>query len=232
MGTIVPDVLALLARYNHHTMKSAKLKLVPSQARHGTSSSVRSLPTATPHGGLPALPFYPDATLVRCAGGTGLALHWRDYRPTLNSTNEPLYWLNQLGALRLTRATVLPYVRFFLSQVRGTTGCFDLVEPDDPINWLPAINAGHKEQVRNHLQPMRYHGIDAGRHLVSATVIYSNYAIAALYRADIRIAPRAMQVPDAEAETPHAMCKGQLQICNEELLVDDLGIVIPQPPAC
>ena len=195
------------------------------------SSVVHAFPAPRPRPSFARLPFYPDATLVPCEGGSGIAIHWRDYRRTLDHTNEPLYWLNEQGALRLTRATLLPYVRYFLSQVRGTTGCFDQVEPDDPINWLPAINPGHKEHVRNQLQPMRYHGVDAGRHLVSATVIYSNYATAALFRVDIRIASRAMWVRDPEAETPRYMCKGQLQICDEEVLVRDLGIVVPEPPA-
>lgn len=210
-------------------MNTTKTKRAPAAAP--PSGVVLAFPAAAQQCSLPTLPFYPDATLVPCEGGAGIAIHWHDYRRTLDHTNEPLYWLNEQGALRLTRATVIAYVRFFLSQVRGTTGCFDLVEPDDAINWLPAINPAHKERVRNQLEPMRYHGIDTGRHLVTATVIYSNYDIAALYRVDIRIAPRAMRVVDHEAETPRDMCKGQLQICDEQLCVDDLGIVIPQPPA-
>lgn len=210
-------------------MNTTKTKRAPAAAP--PSGVVFAFPAPPPRPELTPLPFYPDATLVPCEGGAGIAINWRAFRRTLDNTNEPLYWLNEQGALRLTRATVIPYVRFFLGQVRGATGCFDLVEPDDTINWLPAINPAHKAWVRNQLAPMRYHGIDAGRHLVTATVIYSNYDIAALYRVDIRIAPRAMRVLDHEAETPRDMCRGQLQICDEQLCVDDLGIVIPQPPA-
>lgn len=210
-------------------MNSTKTKRAAAAAV--SSPVVHAAPAPQPPPSATRLPFYPGATLVPCEEGIGVAIDWNNFRCPLTGTNEQLYWLNMLGALRLTRATVIPYVRFFFAHVRGTTGCFDLVEPDDSIAWLPAINASHKEWVRNQLEPVRYHGIDAGRHLVSATTFFTNYETVALFRVDIRVAPRAMQVRDPDEDVLTDLWMGELKLCDEELLAENLGTVLPQRPA-
>lgn len=170
------------------------------------------------------LPFYPT-----CALKSG-ALRWRNRLVVLDWTNEPFYQLNAAGALCLTPTTAGQYAKFFFDHVRGDDGCFTLVEPGDPIAWLPSASIQHQEAVNNLLQPVTYQGYDAeGLHRLTATVIFSNYAIAALFRSSFRIAPRVMPVFDAATGGWEEFCCGQIRLGDDEdLLIEELHVTLPQ----
>lgn len=139
----------------------------------------------------------------------------------LDWTNEPIYNLNCRAPIKLDRQSIVPYVKFFLHYVRGRLGSFSIVERIDDIAWQPTATDRDKACIAEKLMPATYQGVGPDQLLtVSATVVFRN----ALFRTDIKVAPRAMEVIDPDLGIPEYFTIGQLKLTNEELLAEDLSV--------
>ncbi|WP_243311175.1 hypothetical protein [Fundidesulfovibrio agrisoli] len=142
-------------------------------------------------------------------------------------TNEPIYKLNEELPLILTEQTMIPYVRFFFHYVRGQLGRFIIVENLDEVPWLPEATDDEKAAVEAELMPVSYRGIAPdGMHTLVATVVFKN----ALFRTNVKIAPQAMDVTNPETGIEEGYTFGQMMLCNEELLLEELAVEIAPPP--
>jgi hypothetical protein len=171
--------------------------------------------------------FYPGFELAVSEDRNRFAVRSSDKLVRLNWTNEPIYRLNDAGALHLTRETLFPYVRFFFDFVRGGSGCFSIAEPDEAIPWLRCATRAQKESVRNQLIPLRYDGLDeSAMHSIRASVIFRD----ALFHCDIKIARTPSSVFDAELGRLIECTFGCLLLTNEVLIQEHLDVAMVERP--
>lgn len=176
-----------------------------------------------------ALPFYGDsgfqafrlADLTRPTPNEWLFLARPGEIYWLDGTNEAIYAVNERAPLCLITAARIPYVKFFFHVVRGQLGSFLIVEYPEDICWLADASAADKTSVRPHLMKVADRGYAGdGRIRLEATVLFKN----ALFRTDLLIAPAEMVVRDDDGcEMFHTL--GQLELCNEDLLLENLPVV-------
>jgi len=101
------------------------------------------------------------------------------------------------------------------------------VESPDDMVWLPNVTEKEKADVAATLRPATYRGLDADqRFTVTCTVVFKN----ALFRTDIKVASREMDLLDANLGTLEHFTIGQMELTNEELLLEDLSVPVDPPP--
>jgi hypothetical protein len=179
------------------------------------------------------LPFYEQfrlyALIDTAAAGPNIrhVLYKPGWAILMDWTNEPIYRVNELAPIRLDRTTVIPYAKFFFHYVRGQLGRFIIVESPDDMVWLPNVTEKEKADVAATLRPATYRGLDADqRFTVTCTVVFKN----ALFRTDIKVASREMDLLDANLGTLEHFTIGQMELTNEELLLEDLSVPVDPPP--
>jgi ankyrin repeat protein len=146
----------------------------------------------------------------------------------LNWTNAPIYGVNDRAPIKIEDATVTAYAKFFFHFVRGQLGCFGIVEKAEDVEWLPDAPQKQKDAVNALLRPILNQGIgEDNLYTLTATVLFQN----ALLRTDIKIAPFPMTVANPETESDERFFSGQMLLCNEELLLEELPIVLNPFPA-
>jgi len=77
-----------------------------------------------------------------------------DHVVFLDGTNEPIYALNERGALYLAEKTVIEYTRFFFHYVQSSRGKFIIVETVDDISWREDPLLEIRKTLGTILQPM------------------------------------------------------------------------------
>lgn len=159
-----------------------------------------------------ALPFYaghslieiisPDAhppvmrALVRKEGTSELTV--------LNWTNEPVYHLNTRVPIKLTRDTVLAYVRFFFTYIKGTHGRFLIVDNPDEIEWKDEPPPAGRKALAKMIEPLAVLRVDAdGTYQLQASMVFKD----SLFAAKVAVTPA-----------------GQVTLYDEELLVEDIPV--------
>jgi len=179
------------------------------------------------------LPFFEDVKLYALTDttlpepNTRYVFHKDGLTVPHDWTNEPIYKLNEELPLLLTEETIVPYVRFFFHFVRGQMGRFIFVESLDEISWLPEASEDEKVAAEAELMPVSYRGVAPdGMHTLVATVVFRN----ALFRTNVKVAPQGMEVTDPESGAVEQYSRGQMLLCNEELLLEELRIAVAPPP--
>jgi hypothetical protein len=80
------------------------------------------------------------------------------YKPgdavVLNWTNEPIYELNARAPISLNEHTVVDYVRFFFTYIRGRHGRFLVAESVDDIMWREEPPPAARKAIGNILSPL------------------------------------------------------------------------------
>jgi hypothetical protein len=145
----------------------------------------------------------------------------------LNWTNQPFYIANERWPVIFTEETVPAYIRTFFHFVRSQQGQFQIVDDVAEINWLDSATADERRAVESRLKPLEVESFVAGdRAVFSSTVVFRN----SLFQSKILISFRdqARIDPDDEDET---MPIGGLKLFEESLLLEDLPVYIPLPPA-
>jgi len=180
------------------------------------------------------LPIYDDYRLLAVRDGAAPEPNVRyllaapgDTVP-LNWTNEPIYAVNERAPIKVEDATVIPYAKFFFHFVRGQLGCFLIVEKPQDLDWLPEAPKAQRDAVNTLLSPVVNQGLgEDNLYTLTATVIFKN----ALFRTDIKIAPFDMDVEDPEMHVTEHFTPGQMKLCNEQLLLEDLSVVLAPFPS-
>ncbi len=131
--------------------------------------------------------------------------------------------LVEVAPIKLTAETLPSYAIFF-HYVRGEIGRFIIVEKPEDVAWLPKATKKEEFRVAARLMPLAYHGVD-GLFTLTGTVIFQD----ALFRTDIKVAPREMDVFDPELGGPEHLTIGELKLTNEELLLEELNVHVDTP---
>jgi len=160
----------------------------------------------------------PNTRYVYLVQGNALPHDW---------TNEPIYKLNEVIPIDLAEEHLVPYVRFFFHFVRGQLGRFLIAEKPDHVPWLPEATDEEKAEVNDRLIPVTYRGVGPdGLHTLLATVVFKN----ALFQTKIKIAPQEMDVDNPETGITEHFTVGQIMLGDEELLLEELNVLIHEPP--
>jgi len=139
----------------------------------------------------------------------------------LDSTNEPIYTVNELAPVRIHQATVLPYLRFFFGSVCARLGGFRVVETAADVPWLAGATAQERKLVESHIRPMSVASVDTqGLYRVPATVLFMR----SLFTVDLMVASREGPVIDYGENSVEHLTIGQVAMHNEELLSGDLNV--------
>lgn len=102
-------------------------------------------------------------------------LYKPDHIVLLDWTNEPLYQLNKIAPLTLNDETVLDYVRFFFTYVRGRHGRFIITDTADDILWREEPPPAARKAITQMLAPL--HIIDRsddGDYILEARMMFKD----------------------------------------------------------
>lgn len=173
------------------------------------------------------LPFYDDYAFYQVnfkdkSTDAYFLLLWKpgDAVP-IDMTNEPIYRVNEIAPIKVEDDTVIPYARFFFHFVRGQLGHFVIIEKPEQVPWVSTATEEQKSALNALLMPVTNHGLGEDNfYTLTATVLFRD----ALFRSDIRIAPFPMTRVNEETGAEEAFSSGQMELCNEELLLEGLAI--------
>ena len=122
----------------------------------------------------------------------------------LDFTNAPIYQLNAQTPIALNNRTVIDYVRFFFSFVRGRHGRFLIVESVDDIPWREEPPPAARKAVGKMISPVLLSNTDDGLYHLSANMMFKD----SLFQALIDVTP-----------------DGEVKITQENLLVEDIPVI-------
>lgn len=157
------------------------------------------------------LPFYRDYTLVELTDLSVVpgARKYALYKPgdiiMIDWTNQPIYDTNEKAPIVLNSATVVDYVRFFFTYVRGRHGRFVIVESIDDIRWQQEPPLQGRKVMQQMLEPVTLETEDAdGTYTLTAFMVFKD----SLFRTKV-----------------HVKKEGLVSMSSEELKVEGMPIL-------
>lgn len=108
-----------------------------------------------------SLPFYKEYKLYELTDMSAIpaarkyALYKHGDVGVINWTNQIIYETNEKAPVVLNEHTVLDYVRFFFSYVRGRHGRFLIIEAIDDIKWQVEPPLQGRKVMQDMLQPLQ-----------------------------------------------------------------------------
>ena len=123
----------------------------------------------------------------------------------LDFSNEPIYALNKELPITLNDDTVIEYVRFFFTYVRGRHGRFLISEGVDDIQWKEEPPPAARKAIGKMLKVLgvKEKGAD-GSYKMDATMMFKD----SLFKSDVNVSP-----------------DGAVSLTNEELLIEDMPVL-------
>lgn len=121
----------------------------------------------------------------------------------LNWTNSVIYQLNKSVPLTLNDNTVLDYIRFFFTYVRGQHGRFLIVDNVDDIDWREEPAPAGRKALAKMIEPLTLKKREGDVSIFKASIIFKD----SLFVADI-----------------HVHADGRIEMRDEELLVEDIPV--------
>lgn len=122
----------------------------------------------------------------------------------LDFTNMPIYGLNAEAPITLNEKTVIDYVRFFFSFVRGRHGRFIIVESVDDIPWREEPPPTARKAVGKMISPVALGSTEKGVYHLTVHMMFKD----SLFQALVDVTP-----------------DGQVKITEETLLVEDIPVI-------
>ena len=122
----------------------------------------------------------------------------------LDFTNSPIYELNSAAPISLNQKTVLDYIRFFFSFVRGRHGRFIIVESVDDIPWREEPPPTARKAVGKMVSPVSLTGTENGVYQLNVHMMFKD----SLFQSQVEVTP-----------------DGQVKILKETLLVEDIPVI-------
>jgi len=157
------------------------------------------------------LPFYPGWVLLEITDYDSLPslkkyVVMKDNNiVVLNWTNAPVYDLNKNLPVQINDDSVLDYVRFFFTYVKGKHGRFIIVERVDDIDWNEEPPPNARKAVAKFLKPLTIlEKQKDGSYLIDTRMIFKNSLFASKARVDEN---------------------GFVSIFDEELLIEDMPVI-------
>lgn len=128
----------------------------------------------------------------------------KDEVQVLNWSNAPIYKLNKQVPVTLNDNTLLDYVRFFFTFVRGKHGRFLIVDTVDDIDWREEPAAAGRKALAKMIEPLTLKKREEdGTSIFTASIVFKD----SLFSSEIAVKP-----------------DGQIEMQNEELLVEDIPV--------
>ncbi len=122
----------------------------------------------------------------------------------LNWTNEPIHKLNREVPVHLAEDSMLDYVRFFFTYVRGSHGRFLVIDSVDDIDWREEPAPAGRKALGKMIEPMTVKAREKdGTVVFSLSIVFKD----SLFTAEAHLKP-----------------DGYLSLHNEELLVEDIPV--------
>ncbi len=138
------------------------------------------------------LAFYKDYLLVELTdlstvpGARKYALYKPGDVSVLDWTNRGIYEMNEKAPIRLDEQTVIPYVKFFFSYVRGRHGRFLIIETIDDVRWQVEPPAQGRKVMQEMLSPVTLETRDTdGTFNLSAFMVFKD----SLFKTRIHVQP-------------------------------------------
>ncbi|MBU6474989.1 MAG: hypothetical protein KGL10_01545 [Alphaproteobacteria bacterium] len=138
------------------------------------------------------LSFYKDHLLVELTDLSTVpgARKYALYKPgdvhVLDWTNRVIYEMNEKAPARLDEETVVAYVKFFFSYVRGRHGRFLVIETIDDVRWQVEPPAQGRKVMQEMLSPVTLESRDAdGTFNLSAFMVFKD----SLFKTRIHVQP-------------------------------------------
>ena len=122
----------------------------------------------------------------------------------MDYTNKPIYEANKDIPIVLSDETIIDYVRFFFTYVKGRHGRFLLVENVDDISCKEEPPPSARSAIGKMLSPIEILGQEGGIYHLTAKMIFKD----SLFKSDIYI--------DAH---------GTVTLKDEELLIEDMPVL-------
>ncbi|MGC8493460.1 MAG: hypothetical protein ACP5SH_17175 [Syntrophobacteraceae bacterium] len=173
------------------------------------------------------LPFYGDFKLYAL---TDLRLstqnvHYVLYKPgfasLLDGTEESISRVNERASLKFDADTLPAYVEFFFAFVDRLGDRFTIVKELEDVELLPDATEKEKSEVAAELMPVACKGAgDDGLFSLTCTLLSRDE----LFRTEIKVAPREMDVPDPKSGASEHMTAGQVKMARTELLLWGLKV--------
>ncbi len=122
----------------------------------------------------------------------------------LNWTNDIIFKLNKVVPIQLNDDTILDYIRFFFTYVRGSHGRFLIVDSVDDIDWREEPAPAGRKALGKMIEPLHLVRREKdGTSIFKASIIFKD----SLFQAEA-----------------HVKQDGQISMTNEELLVEDIPV--------
>lgn len=123
----------------------------------------------------------------------------------LNWTNDPIYMLNEKVPIRLDHHSVIDYVRFFFTYIKGRHGRFLITETVDDIKWQEEPPPAARRAVGKMLVPLQVTGkTEEGGFLLEASMIFKD----SLFKTKVNVKKN-----------------GRVELFDEELVIEDIPVV-------
>lgn len=164
------------------------------------------------------LPFYQDHQLLELTDLSAVpaARKYAIYKPSadksgtadasiINWTNQAIYETNEKSPIRLDDDSVIPYVKFFFSYVRGRHGRFLVIETIDDVRWQIEPPAQGRKVMQEMLSPVTLESRSAdGIYNLSAFMVFKD----SLFRTKI-----------------HVTSDGMVSMSGEELKIEGMPVL-------
>lgn len=156
------------------------------------------------------LPFYKNSRFLDMADhrlmppSRRFVIMIKDKATILDFTNAPIYALNSEVPITLNEETVIDYVRFFFSFVRGRHGRFLIVENVDDIPWRDEPPPAARKAVGKMISQVTVTSTETGIYHLTVYMIFKD----SLFEALVDVMP-----------------DGQVIITKETLLVEDIPVI-------
>lgn len=122
----------------------------------------------------------------------------------LNWTNEPVYYLNEHVPIKLNDETVLSYVKFFFTYIKGKHGRFLIIDNPDEIEWKDEPPPTGRKALAKMIEPLAVTQKQPGNgYVLMASMIFKD----SLFSAKVNVA-----------------ADGHVALSDEELLVEDIPV--------
>lgn len=105
--------------------------------------------------------FYELTDLSAVPGARKYALCKQGDVNVINWTNQSIYEVNEKAPIRLDERSVVDYVRFFFTYVRGRHGRFLIIETIDDIKWQVEPPMQGRKVMQEMLEPVHVTSQDA-----------------------------------------------------------------------
>lgn len=119
-------------------------------------------------------------------------------------TNGPIYRVNKMAPISLTKDNIQDYARFFFGYVRGRHGRFHLIDNIEDIHWQEDPPPAARLAVSKMISPLEYIGCDEdGVFHMRACLMFQD----SLFKSRISIT-----------------AQGDIDLSEEELMIEDMPV--------